>query len=276
MAKLRGIFYSLTSLILATLILTLAVIISFNVNESDTRLRDSSSLDSLNDLSNSIEKTIGFISANYFPINVTIEKNRVIFEEDLPNNFQNFNNELLKFKDFAEQEDERIFINYTNIDNNNLNLQIKPQGVLYFHDNTINRKLMISGFVENYTFTIGENCVGCPTPTITFNTNPGSTNLRIIIQDSTGTTLTEDETDIDASMINQAEIEGIEGGDLTIDVNNFISSLNFNGGQGLTILSELTLIDIPGSNMKIILPNNSIMINFSKLEAAVNKEIKLF
>jgi len=284
MAKVKGFFYSLSSFVLASIVFVLAFIIALNVNQSDERLRESLTLDTVNDLGNSIENVIAKITDKYFPLNIIIEENKVTILDSLGNDFAIYNTQMNNFKTFVESTESRINLSYSNFGDDTFTLLILPHNVTYFHKMTTSgtggRRIEINDgfFIENYTITIIEECGVCTPPVrnIRWDTlTAGDVNFKVQIKNNTGGILAEKDEDINLSGLNEIVVRNIPGGNIDIEIENYDMTFNYKGGHIDTVQLESELIFEDLGDISVVYADSSLLINYSKLDTTLFKDLKL-
>src|SRR3989344_4095493 len=129
----KGILFTLSLVIIVSLVLALALLNFKNVQISKERLSETGSLERLSSLSNSIATGFKTIFNAYAGINVTRDNQSVSFEESLPNNnVAIFNSNLDNYKSYLESQDKDIVLNVTML-KQDLPLTVLPYNLIHKH-----------------------------------------------------------------------------------------------------------------------------------------------
>ncbi len=138
MAKIKGMLFTLVLTILATIVLSFAIISFHNVEKSRIQMAELSSIDRLYNLDNSIQTGFSKIFHNKSGISVSINETTVTFEERLPNQNPTFNNKITSYEDYIESNYENIEIDTSSLINE-LPLVIMPHNITFSHNIQRNR-----------------------------------------------------------------------------------------------------------------------------------------
>lgn len=153
----KGIMFSITMVLVSSLLLIISVIMLNNSNATELRSMEFGIASNINDMSSSIEKSISDIFLGS-EISISSSGNMVNISEPLPgSNLSLINGSLHGFKSFVESESENIIVNLDSLD-----IIILPSSARYAHNNSLTR--IINNFNESkdaiLTFDMNNNSVG--------------------------------------------------------------------------------------------------------------------
>ena len=134
----KGILFTAGLVLMASVLLTLAILLFYNTMESEERFIEMSSLDTMHNLYDSVDNGIreilfGTLGDDYVIVNQI--EDQVVFKEGLSNiDYTNFEGNLTSFKSFVESNFGGVSLNITEM-NNTLPLVVYPHEVVYTHPN---------------------------------------------------------------------------------------------------------------------------------------------
>ncbi len=132
----KSILFTAGLVLMASVLLTLAVLLFYNTMESEDRFIEMSSLDTMHNLYDSVETGVretlfGGLSDELIEVDRT--SNEVVFKEDLPNTDDtNFRDKLSEFKDFVGSNFLGVGLNITEM-NKTLPFVVYPYNLVYTH-----------------------------------------------------------------------------------------------------------------------------------------------
>ncbi len=268
----KGIVYTLAAFISGILILTFAIIIFKEAQNTEIRATETNLLNGINDLKTSISNSIKTLFENNAGITITIKDKTVTFTEEIPNNkTQNYKTNLTELKNFIEQDNRLVKIDTPNIDK--LPLKIKPYDISYTRENLNSSKIeLISPSVNNYytNISISLTLTGKLGTIDMNNVKIGTTPVYITIKNSS-TSITQTKN-LDLNQNSEVEIEknGIEDAEIELHKNLIIIENKAN--TPIKIESTLTLQDI--STIKIVQPS-IIKISFPEFETYITEDARI-
>ncbi len=269
MARVKGVFSTLAFTVIGIATLALAIMLANSVSKPEDRFTEVKKVDSVKELSNSLQETLARIFNAESNIQITKNSNKVSFIETLPlqtsldstlNNFQTFVTDEIKLSPTVNVSTSEI--------TNYLTLNINPYNTTYKHSTSKDSIEILpqnSSQITNAKFEIKiQDIISALTTTNTLATGP--LNLEVKITNSSGSqfytftkliNLTEDEKVLDIKITSTIDNK-------TISIITKNKKLIVNASQKqIDINTTLTATDIIDS---ITLPKNSVDVFIPSLE----------
>src|SRR3989338_4964714 len=174
----KGVMFSITMVLVSSLLLVISAIMLNNSNAAELRSMEFGIASSINDISGSIEKSISDIFSDS-GLSVSGSGNAVNISESLPSsNLSSVNESLNDFKSFVESESGNVAINIDSLD-----IIVLPSSIRYVQNSSLTR--LINNFNESkdavFTFNMNNNSVGSIN-WLSFSS--GSNSLTIVYKNS--------------------------------------------------------------------------------------------
>ena len=251
----KGILFTLTVVLIASLVLTIATLNFKNIQKSKDRLAEIGSLDRVSSITNSISNGFNKLFYVYSKINVTLSNQTITFEEYLPNNNASiFKSNLDLYKNYIEREDSNLILNINTL-KSEMPLVILPYNITYKHNSYGGNKILIIpeevNFNKYYLEIQNISIASC-----TWNTYAGNFTFQLY----TNNVLCDNTRSIDLTKNNSININS---GGILIYINDTLTVQN--NGAAIKLKTSITLDNIENERITVKSYNNIINLNYISL-----------
>ncbi|MFA4886616.1 MAG: hypothetical protein WC595_00215 [Candidatus Nanoarchaeia archaeon] len=230
----KGMIISILFFFLSALLLTLGIYVLTTAHQTELRTQEIGTLMRTADLDASIQKAIRDTFTSSSGMTFIVNATTFTIIEPFPNT-NLINNSLNALKQHVQTTEPSIVFNLANI----TRLRLTPYDYFYtkaFENATLLNLTPTSTNYNSYTFTFTTS--NYPVGTITFlDSDAGSFNILIVSKNSTTETRSNRSVNILTPL--EAEIAGINGGKIEIDIVN--QSVGIKNTLNLTILSNISI-----------------------------------
>lgn len=185
----KAMVYSISMLIIGGLILTFAILIYNNANNTESQATEINLANRAYDLSSSVGEGIKTIFTSTQPLNIQIENTNnnhtITISESIPNtNITNFINQINEFKNFIENDTKTVRINTNNI--NQFPILISPYKIVYQKNQNNNSKIEILNPTEQNNYKNVEFTLTVQNPSsINWESEGGTIPVKVTLKNST-------------------------------------------------------------------------------------------
>lgn len=253
----KAVFFTLGLTMLAFVVLSLSFIFAENSERYDIRFMELASIGRIYDLDASLQSSFSRLFAEKSGMTYTASNTESIFQNKLPLDFNNLDNEYTKFQKYATAIDRNV--NVTSL-SRNVSLKVSDMGLIYWQDITKN----ISYFTpttkmpSSYAFILDffeVNITSCN------SSSSASGNFSFYVAASGGNSSICNVTLL-INPLQQASIGiGLESKSLTVQFSNYVASVEALGNNvSLTSRAKYTDIGIKptielDSKINVTIPN---------------------
>lgn len=266
----RGVLFTAGIAGMMLVVLVFALVIYNNAINSRERTSEVGVIDRINDVELSIKNSLRDIFNLEANINVTIDKSKVIFNEELSNDEdEDFRDTMGDFKAYLElefKENPKVKINATKV-TKNLPLIIKPNSITYTHPEGFGGK-EINIIPEEFNFNAYEldfNTKGQSSGSLNQDEghicSSGNSCIPLIIKTNGGLKFNKT---VDMSISNKF-ILAIGGGTIIVKIQNPGILIIENNAGKVEVKSKLYLNKFNDERIRVSYPENIIEVDLSSL-----------